>query len=101
MSLIALLDSVSVGAGEATIGQTADRSRGPARVLSNEDRQQIPDLLFTRDPIGQWQIGLNRIAIAPALALPGDIAGVRQLADDAVRRALGDAHLVADLAEPD
>ena len=46
-------------------------------------------------------MGLNRIAVAPAVALAGDIARVSQLADDAVRGALGDTHLVADLAQPD
>ena len=59
--------------------RSTDRSRGLGSALSDEDGQKVADLTFMRDRVGQRKIGLHRTAIAPALALAGYIAGIRQL----------------------
>jgi hypothetical protein len=46
-------------------------------------------------------VGLDRVLVAAAVALAGDVAGGGELADDAVGGAFGDPDRLADVAQAD
>src|SRR4051794_38822115 len=79
---------------------TAARSsrRWPA---ADEHAEQVADALVARQRVGQRQLRPDRVVVAPAPALACDVAGLDELAHDAVGGALRDAHLLADVAQAD
>jgi hypothetical protein len=42
--------------------------------LSGEEGQEIADLPFAGERVGQGQVGLDRVVVAAAVALAGDVA---------------------------
>lgn len=66
--------------------------------MSGQNREQLADSLSAGERVGDGELGLDRVMVAAAHALPRDVAGVRELADDAVRGALG-ADRLGDLHE--
>jgi hypothetical protein len=44
-------------------------------------------------------VGVDRVVVAAPVLSAGDVPGVRELRDDAVRRALGDPYPGADVAQ--
>jgi hypothetical protein len=67
--------------------------------MSGHDREQVADPLSAGERVGERELGLDRVLVAAAYALPRDVPGVRELAEDAVCGALGDSHRFADVAQ--
>ena len=42
---------------------------------------------------------MNAVGVAPALASHGEVARLNEVADDGVRKSLGDAHGISDVAQ--
>jgi hypothetical protein len=85
--------------GSSVDPDLAARLSGSRRVMSGDDCEQVADALAAGERVGDGALGLDRVVVAAAHAPPGDVAGVRELADDAVRGALGDPDRFADVAQ--
>src|SRR3954454_20392614 len=59
--------------------------------LFGEDGEEVADLLLARDGVRQRQVRLDRVVVAPAVALAGEVSRRLELRDDAVGGALRDA----------
>ena len=86
---------------DATLDAYGERGHPGDGRAAREHRQQVADLLIARDGVGQRQLRAQRVVVAPAPALAREVAVGDELADDAVRGALGDPHQVADVAQAD
>jgi hypothetical protein len=61
--------------------------------------KEVADRPVAGQPVGEGQVVADRVTVASTVAFPLQIAGVVELADDPVGGALGDADLVADVAQ--
>ncbi|MEA2214307.1 MAG: hypothetical protein QOF83_4255 [Solirubrobacteraceae bacterium] len=75
-------------------GRCADPAAGV-----NEQLEHLTDRPFLTDPSSQRQVVLDVVAVAVAVLVLDDIAGVREVRDDAKSGALGDSKGRADVAE--
>ena len=70
-------------------------------MLAGEDVQEVVDLSSPGERVGQRQVRPHGVVVTAAAALAREIAGGRQLGHDAVRGALGDPNLLAEVSQPD
>jgi hypothetical protein len=72
---------------------------GPPRgVLGHGQKfKQLPDILIASDRVGERQVTVDRVVVAPAVSLAADVPGSVELRDDAVRGALGDPQMATDV----
>src|SRR4051812_23313325 len=88
-----------------TILRAASRPReadsAARRSASTQNVEELADLSRAGERIGHGKVGLDRVAVAAAVALAGYVAGGDEIADDAVGGALGDPDRLADLAQAD
>src|SRR5579884_2566105 len=68
---------------------------------AGEDRQQLADVLLAGDRIGEREVGVDCVLVAPPVSLTRDVASVGELDHDPVRGALGDPDPLADVAQAD
>ena len=68
---------------------------------TGQDVEQLPDALRAGDRVGEREVRVDRVPIAPALSLAGDVAGGAELGHDPVRGAFGDPDSVPDVAQAD
>ena len=65
-----------------------------------EEGEDFADGGFPGAGLGQRQVSLDLVAVAAAVLMRDHIAGLRQVGDDAVGAALGDAQGGRDVAQP-
>jgi hypothetical protein len=63
-----------------------------------QDLEQLADVGRSADRLGEWELRVDRVSVASAFALAGDVAGGAELADDPVCGAFGDPDAAADVA---
>src|SRR5271169_2814293 len=66
-----------------------------------EDREQVSDPLLAYERIGEQELRVDQVRVAPAGAVAGDVAGGGELRDDPVGGPFGDADSLADVAQAD
>src|SRR5439155_22788500 len=66
--------------------------------LLGEDGEKVADLSLPRDRVRERKVRLDRVAVAPAVALAGEVARCLELGHDAVRGAPGVSDAPPDLA---
>jgi hypothetical protein len=71
-----------------------------SRVRASEEGEDFADGGFPAGGLGQWQVGLELVAVAAAVFLLDHVAGLGETGRDAVGAALGDAQAGRDVAQP-
>ena len=64
-----------------------------------EHGENFPDVVAAFHRVTQRLVGADTIEVAATFALPIEIAGVDEVADDALRGAFGDADALGDISE--
>ncbi len=75
------------------------RPLGP--VCRSQDCEELADALLASDRVGEREVDVDRVVVAPPVSLTGDVAGGSQLRDDAVSGPFGNAETLADVAQAD
>jgi hypothetical protein len=75
------------------------RLLGP--VCRSQDREELADALFASNRVGEREVLVDRVVIAPPVSLTGDVTGGSQLRGDAVSGPFGNAETLADVAQAD
>jgi 4-amino-4-deoxy-L-arabinose transferase-like glycosyltransferase len=65
-----------------------------------DHRQQLADVMSRFNRMAQWLIGVDRVAVASAVTLAGDHAGVFQVSDDGLHGPFGNADRCGNIPEP-
>src|SRR5207244_10703008 len=96
------------GAGGGTRLPRAVAPSGPWRSCSGslvglrllgEEAEKLADLPLAGERVRERKVWLDRVAVAPAVSLAGEVARCLELGDDAVGGALGDPDPLADLPQ--
>ena len=69
-------------------------------VGAGQERHDLADGAFPAVGLGKRQVGLDLVAVAAAVLVLDDVAGLGEVGDDAVGGALGDADSGRDVAQP-
>ena len=77
------------------------RKPGQAVCISQQHGEDLADGGLPAGRLGQWQVGLDPVAVAAAVSLLHHVAGLGEVGDDAMSGALGDAQAGGDVAQPD
>ena len=81
-----------------TVNAALETGRRPlGRVWCSQDRQQLADALTSSDRVGEREVRVDRVVVAPAVSFTRDVARGDQLPHDAVNGPLGDSEVVADV----
>ena len=80
------------------ISRLLDRSVGGG-VL--EHLEEVSHRVVRLDGVTEWGIDDDRVIVAPALALAGQVASVDEIRHDGLGRPLGDPHLGGDVSSAD
>jgi hypothetical protein len=66
-----------------------------------EEVEHLANGALTAGRLGERQVMLNLVTVSASIAFFHDVAGVREVGDDAMRGAFGDAESCRDVAEAD
>ena len=67
--------------------------------MGMQDTEDLTDVMTALDRVPQRLICADAIEVAPAFALPVEIAGIDEVAHDPLRGTFGDAHPFSDIPE--
>jgi hypothetical protein len=67
----------------------------------DEEVEHFADCALTGGRLGQWQVMLDLVTVPSPVALFDYVASVREVGDDAVGGAFGDAESCRDVSEAD
>ncbi len=78
-------------------GRAGEGEMGSGRGV--DEAEEFADGVGLFDGVAQRPLGVDFVHVPPAHALPGDVAGLYQVAHDALGGSLGDAHPLGDFAQ--
>jgi hypothetical protein len=65
-----------------------------------QETEKLADLELALSGVAHRRMGIHHIPVSPADPLPTHVAGIDQVLDDALRRALRHTHQLRDVPQP-